>query len=101
MRIFLKSLTLIWFFYSLFALIIPIVVMFAKGNESSWVWYVYMGLKSIPDGVWGLMLDSRKYPNWLTFIYWITLIGAIFLTWNPKQNPPEPKKSPDEKDKKK
>ena len=86
MLVFFRLSTMMLFLFSLFALIIPVVVMFAQENLSEWHGYIYMGLKSVPDGVWGLVLDSNKYPDWLTLLYWVLLIGAIFLAWRPKQN---------------
>lgn len=69
MRIVFKILTLGCLLYSLFALVVPIIIMFAKGNTSSWQGYIYEGLESVPETFWDELLGFGECPIWLTVLY--------------------------------
>ena len=84
MRILFRILTMIWLLVSLFLFIMPVIIL-PMQSGLSWHVYVYEGLKTVPDGAWGAMFDSNKYPDWLTLLYWAALIIAVFAAWRPSR----------------
>ena len=84
MRILFRILTTTLLLFSLFSLIVPIVIMFAKESVTNWRGYVRQGLEDIPEGLWNRFFGhSSDVPFWLILFYWIMLLLAVAVAWKP------------------
>ena len=85
MRLLFKIISALVLLYSVFAVSVALLVMFAKENTANWRGYLREGMESVPEAVLVDFLGIAECPVWVTALYWFLLLVYVCWVWMPKR----------------